>query len=72
MQPNCQADFTMMRREVKKKKRLNKPRPGTISHLQAAQTSTERSSQGITEAEMKRKARSNLFVVARTQFFRAH
>lgn len=49
----------------------NKRSSGTISYRQAAQASTKRRLWGSQEAEMKRKARSNLFVVAGTQFFSA-
>lgn len=67
---NCQADFTVMRREGGKIRQTNRDlaqSPISKQHRRA-QREPPRGSQ---EAEMKRKARSNLFVVARTQFFRA-
>lgn len=72
MLPNCQADFRAMRR-------VGGVWGGSQTNRALAQSPISKQCRraqreppwGSQEAEMKQKARSNLFVVARTQFFSA-
>lgn len=68
MLPNCQADFRALRRgEESQTNRVLAQSP--ISKL--CRRAWREPPWGSQEAEMKQKARSNLFVVARSQFFSA-